>query len=274
MSAPLSASNPRVITLRRLLGRRRARLEAGAFVIEGPLALTEAIVAAAPLREVYVDDAAARSAPPDSALGVGLAAAREAGVPVTELGAGVLQRVSDTVTSQDVLAVVERRPVPIEALVAADGPVVVLAGVGDPGNAGTVVRTAEAAGAAGVLFCFDAVDPFGPKTVRAAAGSLFRILVAENPTASSATALEALRAGGRELIGTEARGGVDLDRRDLTAPFALVLGSEARGLPAELETMLDSTVTIPMAGSVESLNVAVAAAVVLFESARQHRRRR
>lgn len=274
MPAPLSAGNQRVTTLRRLSGRRKARLEAGAFVVEGPVAVREALDAGAPVRDVFVDAAVARSARDDASTPVGqaLAAAAAAGVSVHLLTEGVLATVADTVTPQGLVAVAERRPVDVVSFATASGPVVVLAGVADPGNAGTVIRTAEAAGAAGVLFCADAVDPFGPKTVRAAAGSVFRVPVAEVAAgAATVAALLALHGAGRALIGTTSVGGSAPEDAELTGAMALLLGGEAHGLPPDLSTMLDRTVSIPMAGSIESLNVAVSAAVVLFEAARQTR---
>jgi TrmH family RNA methyltransferase len=241
------------------------------------VALREAVAAGAALREVFVDVEAADAGARDegSALREALEAASAAGVPVRPLAAGVLARVSDTVSPRGVIAVVDRRPVDVARIAAADGPVVVLAGVADPGNAGTVLRSTEAAGGAGVVFCADSVDPFGPKTVRAAAGSVFRIPVAEVADgAPTLAALMSLRAAGRTLLATVAQGAPPPELLDLTRPMALVMGSEAHGLPAEITPVLEQTVTIPMAGPVESLNVAVAASVILFEAARQSRVRR
>ena len=274
MPAPLGATNPRVTTLRRLCGRRRSRLEARAFVLEGPVGLREALAAGAPVTEVFVDADTAEVAEGSrgSVLAEALAVARDAGIPVRLLAAGVLDKVSDTVSPQGVIAVVDRRPVELARIVVADGPAVALAGVADPGNAGTIIRSAEAAAAAGVVFCADAVDPFGPKTVRAAAGSAFRVPIAEVAGGGATlAALMSLRAGGRILLGTVGRGGPPPEHVDLTRGFTLVLGSEAHGLPAEVAAIVDETLSIPMAGSIESLNVAVAASVVLFEAARQRR---
>jgi TrmH family RNA methyltransferase len=274
VAAPLSARNPRISHLRRLSGRRRARLDAGAFVVEGPVVVAEALGFGAPLLELYVDvDAESRAgAEPGSPLAVALDLAEAAGVPVHRLATGVLAKVSDTVTPQGVVAVAARRPAPLADIAGAPGPVLVLAAVADPGNAGTLVRTAEAAGAAGVVFCAGAVDPFGPKTVRAAAGSLFRVPVAEVPGGpATLEALDALRSTGRRLVATVARSGPAPEELDLTSPVAVLLGGEANGLPPEVERRVDTPVTIPMAGAIESLNVAVAGAVVLFEAARQRR---
>lgn len=270
MPAPLRATNPKVTSLRRLSGRRRARLEAGAFVVEGPVALAEALAAGAPVREVYVDVDAALAG--DTAVARVLGAAADAGVAVHQLASGVLDKVTDTVTPQGVVAVAERRTSAVTDLAHRSGPVLVLAGVADPGNAGTLLRAGEAAGAAGALFCDDAVDPFGPKTVRAAAGSAFRLPVAEvSAGEDTIAALRELQAAGRALVATVARDGRRPEATELTTPFALLLGSEAHGLGADVAALVDTAVTIPMEGAVESLNVGVAGAVLLFEAARQRR---
>jgi TrmH family RNA methyltransferase len=147
------------------------------------------------------------------------------------------------------------------------GLVVVLDDVNDPGNAGTIVRTAEAVGAAAVVFAGASTDPFGPKTVRASAGSAFRVPLAEGgPTLEVVTRL---RDGGFTAVGTVASGGTDQRDVDLTGDVALVLGSEAHGLDRAVVAALDQRVTIPMLGAVESLNVATAAAVLGYERIRQ-----
>jgi TrmH family RNA methyltransferase len=137
----------------------------------------------------------------------------------------------------------------------------------DPGNAGTVLRSAEAAGAGGVICADGTVDPFNPKTVRASAGSLFHV-----PVVRGGDALEVLDQVGRwglQRLATVPRHGAAYTATDLTRPTAFVLGNEANGLPAGLEAGIDAEVTIPMAGRSESLNVGMAAAVLCFEALRQ-----
>jgi TrmH family RNA methyltransferase len=138
--------------------------------------------------------------------------------------------------------------------------VIVCAGVGDPGNAGTILRSGEAAGADAVVFTAGSVDPYNPKCVRAAAGALFRVPVFLDVEP------EAL---GLPLVGTRSTGGTAYFDFDFKAPLALVLGSEAHGLDPAIEARLDATVTIPHVGRAESLNVAMAASVLSFEVARQ-----
>ena len=193
----------------------------------------------------------------------------ERGVRVFELAPGVLAKVSNTVTPQPALAVFPMVHVPLTDL-GADGVVVVLADVRDPGNAGTIVRTADAAGAAGVVCTADTVDPYNPKTVRSSAGSLFHLPLVVDSDAPAV--LAALGEAGFERLGSVARGGEDYAVHDWHRPTALVLGNEATGLPEGLA--LDGLVEIPMAGQAESLNVAIACGVLCFEALRQRRRGR
>jgi TrmH family RNA methyltransferase len=183
----------------------------------------------------------------------------------------VLERVADTVTPQPVAAIARRPDVDLDDLQHAEF-LVVCVDVRDPGNLGTVLRVAEGAGAGGVICCEGSVDAYSPKTVRASAGSLFHV-----PVVAEGEPLEVLDRMGRwdmHRLGTDAHRGRPYDAVDLTAPTALVLGNEAHGLPADLVAQLDGTVTIPMVGRTESLNVGMAAAVLCFERARQRRAQR
>ena len=251
----LAASNPRVQRLRRLTGRRTTRASEGAYVIEGLNLVAEAIAAGVELEAIYAEPGAAES------LG-------RTDVPVVEVGPGVVTRVASTVTPQPVLAVARAAPGSLDQLAGATF-VVVAAGLGDPGNAGTLLRTAEASGADGVILTEGSVDVYNPKCVRASGGALFHVPVVANVT------LPELRswcvAQGLALVGTAARGGTPYDECDLARPLALVLGSEAHGLPAGL--VVDTVLTIPHLGRAESLNVGMAAAIACFEVARQRRDR-
>ncbi len=187
------------------------------------------------------------------------------GARVYELAPGVVERVASTVTPQPVLAVFPMVDVP--SVPAGADLVVVMADVRDPGNAGTVLRSADAAGADAVVCCGSTVDPYNPKTVRASAGSLFHVpvVLADDPV----DLLEVLGETGFRRLGAVVRGGEDYDGVDWTVPSALVLGNEAHGLPDGLP--LDGLVGIPMAGRAESLNVGMACAVLCFEALRQRR---
>lgn len=202
----------------------------------------------------------------------------DAGLRVYDLEPGVLARVADTVTPQPILGVVPMLDVTLEAALAGEpdaavertSPLVVtLVDLRDPGNAGSVLRSADAAGVDAVVFCGGSVDLYNPKTVRASAGALFHVPVVAGPAADEV--LGRLGAAGLRRLATVARGGDDYTAVDLGRPTALVLGNEANGLPAGLDPLLDGAITIPMAGRAESLNVGMAAAVVCFEAARQRR---
>jgi len=266
---PLSASNPRIASLRRLSGRRKARLEAGRFIVEGPVPISELLTAGAELVELYVDLEQWAQVDDGSPLRVVVRDADAAGVPVWGLTSAVFSSVSDTNAPQGALALAIRAVAPMSAMVELDGPVLVLVDISDPGNAGTLVRAAEAAGCAGVVFAGTSTDPFGPKAVRAAAGSIVRLPVVEAPDISEM--LAELRRAGRTIVATVVSGGVAPDLSDLSVPLALLIGSEAHGLSAEAVAGCDVSVTIPMQSTVESMNAAVAGAVVLFEAARQRR---
>lgn len=179
-----------------------------------------------------------------------------------------MERVADTVTPQPVAAVVSYVDVELDALRGASL-VVVCFDVRDPGNAGTVLRSAEASGAEGVVCCEGSVDVYNPKTVRASAGSLFHVPVVVGGAPAATT--ETLGSWGLTRVATVARDGTDYTALDLTAPVALMLGNEAHGLPSDVAAMADARVSIPMAGRTESLNVGMAAAVLCFEAARQRR---
>ena len=179
-----------------------------------------------------------------------------------------MERVASTVTPQSEIAVVTRPEATLEWLETAH---LVLVGVAiqDPGNAGTMVRTALAAGASGILFTEGSVDVFSPKTVRSSAGAVFGLPVIEGMGA--ADALDAVARQGLTRLGTDAERGEDLYDADLPERTAVIVGNEANGLPAELVPSLDRTVRIPMPGPADSLNVAVASAVVCFELLRRRR---
>ena len=227
--------------------------------MEGPKLVAEALAARFPVAELFVA--------PDGDDEV-VAQAVAAGARVHRLARGVLERVAGTVTPQPLVAVVGRVDVALDDLEGADF-VVVCVEVRDPGNLGSVVRSAEAAGAGGVVCCNGSVDIYGPKTVRASAGSLLHVPIVAG--GEPVEVLERMGGWGMRRLGTQARAGEPYDRVDLTSPVAFVLGNEAHGLPTQLDEVLDGTVTIPMAGRAESLNVGMAAAVLCFEVARQRR---
>jgi len=199
-----------------------------------------------------------------------VAAAASAGAAVTEVQPGVLGRVCDTVTPQPVAATVRSIDVTLAELGHTRPQLVaVLAGVSDPGNAGSLLRSAAASGAGGFVICDGSVDLYNPKTVRASAGAIFRIPVVKGPSGDEIA--PQLRSLGFRVIATSAGAGEAYTEVDLSGPVAVILGNEAHGLPASLAGACDSALSIPMAGGTESLGVAAAGAVIFFEAARQRR---
>jgi TrmH family RNA methyltransferase len=259
----LGKGHAHVRRLRDLLRDPKARRAEQAFVIEGPRAIETALDHGASIEAAYLGPGAARAF-------AGLRdRLRAAGVAIFELKEGVLERVGSTVTPQPVLAVAPTIPTSLEAL-PTDGLVLLAVDVADPGNAGTLLRSAEAAGAVGVVFCGTSVDAHNPKVVRSSAGAIFGVPVVEAD--DPVVVLDALGAQGRTRYGTRSSEGTAYDAVDLSGSVVVVLGNEARGLADELP--LDGTVTIPMAGRGESINVAMAATILCFEADRQRRARR
>jgi RNA methyltransferase, TrmH family len=234
----------------------------GAFVVEGVKLLAAALDCGAVVESVYVASGA-QSVPAIAAL---LDRALDSGSRLFELAPDVLEKVADTVTPQPVLAVVAMPQADLDDLTDATF-VVVCADVRDPGNAGAIIRCAEAAGADAVICCEGTVDPFNPKTVRASAGSVLHLPVIVGGDAGDV--LARLGSAGLRRLAALAHGGTPLSDVDATGPLALVLGNEATGLPSSLADRIDGAVTIPMTGRVESLNVSTAAAVLCFEVLRR-----
>jgi TrmH family RNA methyltransferase len=261
----LGPRHPEIKRLRSLLRDASARASERAFVLEGPRLLEDAIRRRAPLDAVYLGQHA------HQAFRALLDAPELADVPVAELKEGVLEKLGSTRTPQPVLAVAPIPPAAVVADLRGDGPVLVTVGVSDPGNLGTLMRSAEASGCAGLVCAGDSVDAYNPKVVRASAGSVLGLPVVAAPAGERldpSGVLDALAAAGRARFGA-AIGGTPMNALDLAAPVALVLGSEAHGLPAEVQDRLDGTIGIPMAAPVESLNVAMAGTILCFEAARQ-----
>jgi RNA methyltransferase, TrmH family len=191
---------------------------------------------------------------------------------ITERAAAGL---SETATPQGIVAICAALGRPVADALRGARLVAVLAGVADPGNAGTVVRVADAAGAGAVLFAGDTVDPHNGKCVRASTGSVFHL--AMGVESDPYRVLEACRQAGLQVLAADAGTGRDLDDMidagKLAAPTAWLFGNEAHGLDRELLAAADCAVAIPLHGRAESLNLASAAAVCLYASARAHRRR-
>lgn len=254
-----SARNPRILRVRKL-HRRSHRTREGAFIIEGPSAVREALQEGAAVQEVIVS--------PD-ADGQLVALAMERGIDVVHVTAEVMEAASATSTPQGVVAVAALPSTTWHDLPADLSLALILADVRDPGNAGTLVRTAEAAGAGAVAFLGGSVDPFGPKTVRSAAGAIARMPVLRDQTPDL---FGELRAREFKVIGASPSSTRSVYDVDLTGRVAIVVGNEAAGLDPDVTTALDHEVSIPMPGPTESLNAAVAGSILLFEAVRQRER--
>jgi TrmH family RNA methyltransferase len=238
------------------------RLSEGVFVMEGERLLSAALDAGSEVESLFVAPDGRASKAVDRLL----ARATSSGIRVFGLAPGVLERVADTVTPQPVLGVVRTPRATFGDLLAA-GFIIVCVDVRDPGNAGTVIRVADAAGADGVVCCEGTVDPFNPKTVRASAGSVLHVPLVVGGEADEI--LRELGSRGVRRLAAVAHGGTSHTDVELSLPLALVLGNEAAGLPSRLSGLVDGLVTVPMAGKAESLNVSSAAAVLCFEVARR-----
>jgi TrmH family RNA methyltransferase len=199
-----------------------------------------------------------------------IAEAAGRGAPVHAVSGEVMAELAQTITPQGLLAVCRFIDVPLAELVAARPRLVaVLANVRDPGNAGTVLRTADAAGAGGVIFTAASVDPYNSKCVRSSAGSLFHLPVVVGARPGDVAA--ALRGAGLQVLAADGSADrvLDVGGADpwLAGPTAWLFGNEAWGLPADLLALADSAVAVPIYGRAESLNLAAAAAVCLYASA-------
>ncbi len=274
-------ANPRADRVRRghRLARRVGRARAGQFAAEGPQAVREALVAHAAagdvVAELYLTPAAAERYADEVRL------ARSAGLDPVGVADDVMAAMTDTVSPQGLLAVCAAVDRPLaDVLAPRPALVAVLTHVRDPGNAGTVLRAADAAGAGAVVLTEASVDVHNPKCVRSTAGSLFHLPVAQGATLAETA--KALRGNGLAVLAADGGGDVDLDElqddaeRDpdalLRRPTAWVLGNEAWGLPAEHRALADAVVRVPIHGRAESLNLATAATVCLYASARAQRR--
>jgi RNA methyltransferase, TrmH family len=252
----------------RRLTKRAFRQRERAFLAEGPQAVAEALGCGALVTDLFVT-VPARSRHSDL-----VAAAEGAGVPVHVVSGEVMGDLAQTVTPQGLLAVCGFVDVPIAAVTQpAPTLVALLANVRDPGNAGTVLRTADAAGAQAVVFADASVDPYNGKCVRASAGSLFHLPLVAGARLGEAVA--AMRGAGLRILAAEGRAGRSLDDPGVQArlgePTAWMFGNEAWGLPPDLVALADEAVAVPIYGRAESLNLAAAAAVCLYASARAQR---
>jgi TrmH family RNA methyltransferase len=258
-----STKNPTVKRVARLK-QRPEREETGLALMEGPQVVRE-LIAHAPetVEELYFTSGGFERNPELAE------AATAAGIEVEFVTDAVLAAMADTRTPQGVLAVAHQTPVRLRDLFEDGGRlVVVLDEVRDPGNAGTIIRVADAAGADAVILTGSSVDPYNPKVIRSTTGSLLHLKVTTGVTLQAAA--EAVRQAGLELLAAD-MAGEPLPGADLSQPTAWLFGNEAHGLSAEARALADRTIAVPIYGAAESLNLGTAAAVCLYASAFAHR---
>jgi RNA methyltransferase, TrmH family len=256
-----SRSNP---SFRRLVQLKERGSDA-LCLLEGPKLLEEALRAGVPIVEVAFSGRAETS---DRAKAL-LSELGSRGVPLRRLEGSLLASLSEAETSQGLVALAERPRFSEEAIFTGRPLVVVGVGIQDPGNLGGLFRTAEAAGATGALLTEGAADPLSWKSLRGSMGSAFRLPHVRG--LSPAEAMVRLRARSVRVVATAAARGRPYADFDWREPLALLLGNESAGLPEALLKAADAVVTVPLEGPVESLNVGVAAGLLLFEAARQRR---
>ena len=243
------------------LNQKDARIESGLFLLEGPQGLKELMQVPSLAHEVFVTDSAFDRYEDE------LRQLEIAGVPVIEVSQAVMEKICDTKTPQGVVAVVSQIDLSLQDLMNTKPRLLaILDQARDPGNAGAVIRSADAAGADGVIFTHDSVDVYNPKLVRSTAGSILHLPFVVN--ANPVDIASALKAAGIQLFATAANGTpiTELGER-LSRPTAWVFGNEAHGVSAELRELADQVVSLPIFGKAESLNLATAAAVCLYGSA-------
>jgi RNA methyltransferase, TrmH family len=238
------------------LSRRSVRTERRLFLAEGPNAV-EAALEAGCVDEVFAVSDRALPVLPD-------------GVRLTLVDERALASLSDAVTPAGVVALCRYVDVPVDRAIDGARLVVICADVRDPGNAGTVIRCADAAGADGVVLAGHSVDLYNPKTLRASVGSAFHLPIAVEPSAESA--VRAAKEAGLTVLAADGAGEVGLYDAPLADPTAWLFGNEAWGLPGDLAALADHRVAIPIHGRAESLNLSTAAALCLYESIRLQRR--
>jgi len=264
-----TGAHSRRLSAARRLNKRAFRQRERAFLAEGPQAVAEAFRCGAQVTDLFV------TVPARSRHHGLVAEIAAAGIPVHVVSGEVMDELAQTVTPQGLLAICRFVDVPLAEITARDTPrlVALLANVRDPGNAGTVLRTADAAGTHAVVFADASVDPYNGKCVRASAGSLFHLPVVAGARLEDAVAT--LRESGLRIVAADGRAGRPLDdpgvQARLAGPTAWMFGNEAWGLPPELVALADEPVAVPIYGRAESLNLAAAAAVCLYASARVQR---
>ena len=261
-----SINNQRVKDIANLK-QKKYRTESGTFFAEGLRAVQEAV------QYAEVTDLFFTAAEKEKLKEI-LKTAKEKGVRLYQADAKVMDKLSDTKTPQGVLAVIRMPEQSLQKLrpgTASDNnaPVIILDRIQDPGNLGTIIRTADAVGALGVILLEGCVDAYSPKAVRASMGSLFHLPVVQDIFPEEV--LTWCYRYGYEPAATAMQGAANLYKADISKKIAFIFGNEANGVSKELQAAAETRLFIPMAGQAESMNVAMAAGIVLFEGLRQRK---
>jgi len=252
-----SPQNPLVKEVVAIRERKKRGRE---FMAEGPHLVEAAIEAGAAIRLAFFQGDGHRAL---------VKKLVKTGARVSEVSRRVLSKLTETETPQGILAVVSLKAFALSDIETGTGPVAVLDGVQDPGNVGTIIRTADAAGASGVIVLQGTADPFSQKALRASSGSVFNLKIV---SAQRKTVADELKALGLRLVATTLDAETSVFDADLSGPLALVFGNETKGVSPELRRASDISVKIPVRGGAESLNVASSAAVALYEVMRRESR--
>ncbi len=260
-----STSNQQMKNLSALMKKSKERKEQGVFVVEGTKMVAEAPTEW--VKNVYMSETYEK-APEHKVL---IEELRSSGILVETVADNVFKAVSDTQTPQGILAVIKMPVYSLEQLLKGDKThLLILESIQDPGNLGTMVRTGEGAGVTGIIMNKTTVDLFNPKTIRSTMGSIYRVpfYVTENLEET----LEKLKAAGVSLYAAHLKGSNSYDEADYTKPCGFLIGNEGNGLSDGIADMADTYIKIPMEGQVESLNAAISAALLMYETNRQRRK--
>jgi len=244
------------------LTKKEARSETGLFLLEGPQGLKEALQRPKLIEKLFATESFEEKYPDL------LSRARDARVSVNLVSEAVLRELSDTTTPQGVVAICQQFHVSLDDVLAAKPKLVAfLAQIRDPGNAGTVLRAADAAGADAVVFSKGSVDIYNPKVVRSTTGSMFHLPFVIDADITSS--IEKFKADGLAVLAADLAGNslATIDSTELAKPTLWLFGNEAWGLEPEVSALADKLVQVPIFGAAESLNLATAASVCLYASA-------
>jgi len=255
-----STSNVQIKQITALLKKSKERKEQKAFVIEGRKMFEEICQDSSRVIKAYFSDSYVKEQYANKAMPQ---------VPYEIVADSVFDAMAETVTPQGVLAIVKMPEYSLENMIADAGTLVLLENLRDPGNLGTIIRTAEAAGVSGVILSKESVDIYNPKVIRSTMGAVYRVpfLYVED----FQELLSELRGREVRLLAAHLKGEKTFDKADYSGKVGILIGNEANGLSEEASELANEKVLIPMAGSVESLNAAVAAALLMYEAFRKQK---